>query len=106
MMNEIKTYHSNSDILHYIRHETHTWNPTEMTYLVMGKGGPTGKTWLVNQLKEAGYRAIDMTEDAFEFIISRKTSGNYVKVDKSNKVVYISLNDYNDIYLASNDCML
>jgi nicotinamide riboside kinase len=72
----------------------------------MGKCGPTGKTWLVNQLKGAGLRAIDVTEDAFEFVISRMTSGNYMKVDEANKVVYISLNDINDVYLQNNDCML
>ena len=99
-MSDIKTYKSNVDILRYIRYETRRWNPSEMTYLVMGKGGPTGKSWLVNQLKEAGYRAIDVTEDAFEFVISRKTSGNYMKIDRMNKIVYISLNDINDIYLS------
>ena len=105
-MNEFKTYHSNTDIRNEILHGTHTWNAKEMIYLVMGKGGPTGKTWLVYQLRGAGLRAIDVTEDAFEFVISRRCSGNYMKVDEANKVVYISLNDINDIYLQNNDCML
>ena len=99
-MSDVKKFHSNIDILRYIRYETHRWNPAEMTYLVMGAPGPTGKTWLVNQLKDAGYKAIDMSESAFEFVISRKTSGNYVKVDTLDKIVYISLNDINDIYLS------
>ena len=106
MMNEIKTYYSNIDIRHEILHGSHTWDAKEMTYLVMGKDGPTGKTWLVNQLRGAGFRAIDVTEDAFEFVISRMTSGNYMKIDEANKVIYISLNDINDIYLQNNDCML
>lgn len=106
MMNEIKTYHSNTDILHEILHKTQRWNPTEMTYLVMGTPGPTGKTWLVNQLKEAGYKAIDVMNDAWELVSPGMISGNYMRVDEENKVVYISLNDINDIYLANNDCML
>ena len=106
MMNEIKTYHSNTDIRHEILHKTQRWNPSEMIYLVMGKDGPTGKTWLVNQLRAAGFRAIDLSEGACEFMTSRRTKGNYMKVDKENKVVYISLNDINDIYLQDNDCML
>lgn len=85
---------SNSDILSEILHGTHRWNPKEMTYLVMGRGGPTGKTWLVDQLTSAGYRAVDIAEGAFEFIISRRTRGNYMKVDVNNKIVYISLNDF------------
>lgn len=98
-MNDIKKFHSNHDILRYIRYETHRWNPTEMTYLVMGQPGPTGKSWLVNQLKEAGYRAIDVMNGAWEFIEPLEINGNYMRVDEENKVVYISLNDINDIYL-------
>lgn len=98
-MNDIEKFHSNHDILRYIRYKTHRWNPTEMTYFVMGTMGPTGKTWLVNQLKDAGYRAIDVMNDAWEFVSPGMTSGNYMKVDEENKVVYISLNDINDIYL-------
>lgn len=92
-MTGVITCGSNRDILSDIFHGTHRRNPTEMTYLVMGRGGPTGKTWLVDQLTNAGYRAIDIAEGAFEFIISRQTKGNYMKIDTKNKIVYISLNE-------------
>lgn len=105
-MDECKRFESNIDILRYIRYETHRWNPSEMTYLVMGEFGPTGKTWLVNQLKDAGYKAIDVMKDAWEFIRPLRMYGNYMKVDEVNKVVYISLNNINDFYLQNNDCML
>ena len=32
------------------------------TYIIDGKSGPTGKTWLTIKLNEAGYKAIDKSD--------------------------------------------
>lgn len=102
----LTTYYSNSEIRHEILHGIHTWDAKDMVYLVTGTLGPTGKTWLVNQLKAAGLRAIDTIAGGWPLIKSGRTTGNYMLVDEENKVVYISLNDFNDVYLQNNDCML
>lgn len=38
------------------------------TYIVCGKIGPTGKTWLCNELRKAGHTAIEISEGLVNFV--------------------------------------
>lgn len=38
------------------------------TYIICGKNGPTGKTWLWNELCKAGHNAIEITEGLGGFV--------------------------------------
>lgn len=38
------------------------------TYIVCGKPGPTGKTWLWNELRKAGHDAIELSEGLGRFV--------------------------------------
>lgn len=64
-------------------------NAKEKRYIITGKPGITGKTWLTNQLLNKGYDAIEISEliyDAVEY----KHRGNLV-IDQNN-IVLIVLN--------------
>jgi hypothetical protein len=37
-------------------------------YIICGKGGPTGKSWLCNELKKAGHTAIEISEGINRFV--------------------------------------
>lgn len=60
------------------------------TYIISGKQGPTGKTWLTNSLLEKGYKAIDVSE--VNPYYSTADNNNYIYVNAKPKVVLIILN--------------
>jgi hypothetical protein len=63
----------------------------DYTYVILGKGGPTGKTWLTNGLTQLGYRAIELSEymyDDVEYIRDR----NSFRIIEDQKCVVIILN--------------
>lgn len=61
-------------------------------YLVMGKYGPTGKTWLYERLKENGYNAIELTEDIWDYVIYREGVNRYY-INPVKKLVVVVLNE-------------
>ena len=64
----------------------------ERTYIIMGKAGPTGKTWLCNELNMHGFTAIEITEDIFELVEYEHTDENYVIRNNTDKHTVIVLN--------------
>ena len=40
----------------------------EATFVICGKGGPTGKSWLCNELRKAGHTAIEISEGINRFV--------------------------------------
>ena len=77
------------------------------TYIILGKNGPTGKTWLWNQLKENGLNAIEVTEYLLGIInIEHDNKYNYFITDDYYNIVIIVLNSpilrpsktYNNVY--------
>lgn len=38
------------------------------TYIIMGRSGPTGKTWLRRELNVKGFTAFEITEDILDFV--------------------------------------
>ena len=39
----------------------------KITYIICGKPGPTGKTWICRALKNRGFKAIELSEYLFRF---------------------------------------
>lgn len=38
------------------------------TYIILGRSGPTGKTWLWNELRKRGLNAIEISEQVYRFL--------------------------------------
>ena len=64
----------------------------ERTYIIMGPSGPTGKTWLCNELNNHGFNAIEITDDIFQLVEYLHTEENYVRRDPCTKHTVIILN--------------
>lgn len=69
---------------------------TEYTVIILGRPGPTGKTWLATKLLEQGYRAIDISElpEVYRNITFREDckDEDYFGFDDDKKVVIVMLN--------------
>lgn len=66
-------------------------NSNEYTYIVLGRVGPTGKTWLCDQLRKLGYSAFEISEDIWG-LVSYIDDENHVRIDEYRKVCVIVLN--------------
>lgn len=64
---------------------------TDYTYVILGRSGPTGKTWLRNYLVEAGYNAVELSEDIIG-LVEYKDDKNHFIVNRMQKMVLIVLN--------------
>ena len=60
------------------------------TYIVMGKTGPTGKTYMVDRLKALGCNVVELSELIFDVV--EYDDSNYYRVDAMQKTVVIILN--------------
>jgi hypothetical protein len=80
-----------SRILRHILEELD--NSKDYLYLIMGKFGPTGKTWLCEGLKQEGYVAMEITEEVDLYAIYRDCENHYY-VDPSKKLVIVVLNKH------------
>lgn len=60
-------------------------------FIVMGKTGPTGKTWLTEQLRKIGCDAIELSEDISGYV-EYKDSQNHYLIDPFKKITVIILN--------------
>lgn len=61
------------------------------TYIISGKPGPTGKTWLRNKLKEAGLRVHEITEHCVNFVQYNDDENHFIR-DGIDDTVIIILN--------------
>lgn len=59
-------------------------------YIIMGRIGPTGKTWITQELKRLGLDAVEITENVSGRIFY-KYDENFVSWNEENKVCVISL---------------
>lgn len=87
--NEEYLKHSGT-ILHYIQSQD---DGMEFTYIILGKSGPTGKTWLYTKLNACGYKAIEISEDIYPFV-NYTHNKNHFRVNNATKHVIIVLNEY------------
>lgn len=65
--------------------------PKEYTYIILGKIGPTGKTYLATELRKHGLNAFEITEDIFD-LVDYRDNRNHYRVNSSNKTVIMVLN--------------
>lgn len=66
--------------------------PKDYTYLILGQVGPTGKTWLTNELVHHEYKAFDLAEDLYNLLDYRNDTDNICVVNHVQKFVTIVLN--------------
>lgn len=67
-------------------------NDKEYTYIVLGRPGRTGKTWLYRGLIQAGFTAFEISEDVCNLVDYRDNKNHFI-VDKIYKKVIIVLNE-------------
>ena len=77
-----------------LRHIMSDWfdDAKEYTYIILGSGGPTGKTWICNGLKLHGFKAFEITEVISEFMLCLDND-NHLMIDDTNKLAVIVLNE-------------
>lgn len=79
-----------NEIYEQIINDSETYEK-DWTYIIDGKSGPTGKTWLAIKLNEAGYNAIDKSDILPNYsIIGNK---NLIEISERYKTVVIILNE-------------
>lgn len=61
------------------------------TYIILGDGPRTGKTWLCNALREKGFNAFEISEE-IAGIVTYQDKKNYVETDSLRNKVVIILN--------------
>ena len=61
------------------------------TYIVTGRPGPTGKTYLCDLLKRNRYHAIEISEDIFT-LVEYKDDKNHVLINDAEKYAIIIKN--------------
>lgn len=68
------------------------------TIIITGRVGPTGKTWLCNELKKKGYRAMEMSP-LFHSLNLKDDGVNHVVVDDCMDQIIVVLNEILPMYL-------
>lgn len=63
----------------------------EMTYIILGKPGPTGKTWLTQALRDRGYKAIEISEEVYDMVDYHDDKNHFIE-DPYGRHVTIILN--------------
>ena len=74
-----------------IINSTKLFDPKEYTYIITGRIGPTGKTWLCNALRSNGLNAVEITELVYD-IVNYNDNRNHFRRDVANKMCVIVLN--------------
>lgn len=63
---------------------------TKPTYIICGKSGPTGKTWLANELRKAGHTAIEISEGINPFVYYRDDENHIFELGFNHFVVTLN----------------
>lgn len=74
------------DVLNYAEKRAMLYG--KATFIICGKGGPTGKSWLCNELKKAGHIAIEISEGINRFV-SYDDDQNHMCEAGFNQVVVV-----------------
>ena len=76
-----------------LRHITHSreLNSDGYVFVILGKVGPTGKTWLCNELLKRGLEAIEITPSIYQYA-SYNDDDNHLIVDDERGYAVIVLN--------------
>lgn len=65
---------------------------TIKTFIITGKNGPTGKTYLTNLLKKKGFNSIEITEDLLGYV-SYIDDKNHFILTKFGDAITVILNE-------------
>lgn len=65
---------------------------TSTTFIITGKNGSTGKTYLTNLLKKKGFSVIEITEDLLG-IVSYVDDKNHIVLNRFEDVTTVILNE-------------
>ena len=57
-------------------------------YIICGRSGPTGKTWLCNRLQEAGYNAVEISE-GINYLVEYRDNRNHISDMGFNQVIIV-----------------
>ena len=60
------------------------------TYIICGRSGPTGKTWLTNMLRNAGYNAFEISESINPFVYYRDEENRMIELGFDQIVIMLS----------------
>lgn len=91
MRHPVSTNASPSCILDALVNHNRAEEMRSYIYIILGKPGPTGKTWLVDRLVSRGYNALEISGDLY-LLVDYPTITNHVIVDHERKQVVIVLN--------------
>ena len=64
---------------------------TPWAFVILGRPGPTGKTWLCRELQGRGFTAIELSE-SISLLVDYRDNGNHVVMNDVNKTIVIVLN--------------
>lgn len=59
------------------------------TYVIMGRSGPTGKTWLCNELNTKGFNAVELAENTFD-LVEYNDNRNHYRVYENHAVIVLN----------------
>lgn len=65
----------------------------DYVYIILGRAGATGKTWIRDGLQLHGLRAIEITENVYN-LVDYADDRNHFIIDDLNEYVIIVLNNY------------
>ena len=80
---------ANRIFIHIIRDQQ--GNVKDYTYIILGRPGKTGKTWLCNELRVHGFNAFEISEDIYDLVRYNDEENHYI-VNDIDKQVTIILN--------------
>lgn len=59
------------------------------TYIIMGRPGPTGKTYTWDLLRKNGYNAIEISEDIFNLVEYRDDKNHFLVNDNAKRAIIV-----------------
>lgn len=86
-------YNASDDLKQFIQSIEYKSYNSDYVFVILGRTGPTGKTYLTNKIISNGYRAIDMSEKLLSYhILLNADEENHYDVDEKNKIITVVLN--------------
>ena len=59
------------------------------TFIIIGRPGPTGKTWLCEQLRNHGFNAVDISESIYDKVNYNDNDNTYIPDHLCKQIVII-----------------
>ena len=74
---------------------------TKYTYIILGKCGPTGKTWLYTQLRSRGFNVFEITEDVASvgMTVEGSNSNQFIVNEQFKQITIILNRPLNEVLL-------